>query len=491
MDRVNLLFVSFIAVLGGIAIFAAVFLTESIYIALIIPFILLFLVVIFCSLEWGLYTLIFIAPVMVIDFRFDNLINDMTNKWIANDPGSPEVYIMFVPAVVAGWIIKRISGKLPVSGDPMINGLLVGLLAWSFITMLWAPNPTFCLIQLSLFTFNVFMFFFTANVINDRERLEKVISAFIIVGFIFSVAAIGGFIFAQHEKLQDVAKKDFYLPIIKGILSLVIEFRIHPIRAGLLAHPSQTVCVVNIAVACLLYRVFRGQGRRSVNIVLLLLMVITVLLTQSKAGIAILLMIGIFFLILNKKTRVMVVSNSILWTVMIVSTFILIQITTQKTVLDRIEGTSSISALSEDSISTRIEWWKKGFRYLNTKSHWTGLGPGGFKYYMSRDRVPNAHGIYFSILFDMGIPGLALLLVIIISFIKRFYTILMSPGFELYEISIVFAIVLFIIGIHGIIDFEYNSQFLWPILGAATAVLVMAENELGVRNSRQVYRIDI
>jgi O-antigen ligase len=481
MDRVTPLLVSIIAVLGGLIMFAMMALMKNIYISIALPFLFVLLVIVFFSLNWKVYTLIFLAPVMVVTFRFDMIVNYMSN-YLAYFLAFPKLYTLFVPTVFAGWIIHRISGRMPMQRVSTINGTWVALLSWSFLTYMWSPNPIFCFLQFSFFIINIFMFYFTVNAVNNIQRLDNVITAFIFTAFIFSITAIGGHVFAQYKSLLNTTYYYYDFEVVKDILCVLFEFRIHPRRAGLLSHPNQNGCLMNIAVVCLLYRIVRGQGRRGINIFLLILMVMSVFLSQSKACLLILLMVGAIYLVVNQKIRHRAISNSVLWIIMIISSFILIQVTMNKSVLDRIAGTSSISTMDEDSISMRLEWWKKGFQYLDNKSHWMGLGPGGFKAYMSKDKVPYAHSIYFSILFDMGIPGFILLLIIICSYIKRFYVILMSPNLELYEISIVLALILLIIGIHGLIDFEYNSQFLWPILGVVTAGLVMAENELRVRN---------
>jgi O-antigen ligase len=481
MGRVTPLLISIIAVLGGLVMFTAMMQIQNIYISIALPFLFLYLTVVFFSLDWKVYTLIFVAPIMVVAFRFDMTVNYMS-KFLAYLLACPKVYILFVPTIVAGWILHKMSNRMPTQGASIINSLWVSLLIWSAFTYLWAPNPIFCFIQFSLFAIHIFMFYFTVHAINNSEQLDKAISAFIFTAFIFSVAAIGGYVFAQYKRLQDITDYFFEFQVIKDILYILFEFRVHPRRAGLLAHPNQTGCLMNIAVACLLYRIVRGKGSRSRNIFLLILMAVSVFLTQSKACLLILLMVGVLFLVINEKIRSKAICNSVLWGMMIISAFILIQVTVNKSVLDRIAGTSSVSTMKEDSLSIRFEWWKKGFRYLNDNSRWMGLGPGGFKAYMTKDNVPYAHSIYFSILFDMGIPGFLLLLVIIFSYIKRFYVILTSPELELYEMALLLSVILLIVGIHGIIDFEYNSQFLWPIMGFVTAGLILAENELKAQN---------
>lgn len=104
-----------------------------------------------------------------------------------------------------------------------------------------------------------------------------------------------------------------------------------------------------------------------------------------------------------------------------------------------------------------------------------GLGVGTYTY---ATLAPHAHSIYLSMLFDFGVAGVIVLMIIFWIVLKNYLRMRRFQETYLQTMFIAFSGGLVSIGVHGLVDFEYNSPVLWLFLGLYTATFLLAQREL-------------
>lgn len=165
---------------------------------------------------------------------------------------------------------------------------------------------------------------------------------------------------------------------------------------------------VNIAIPLCLFLVFDATKayRRVFYLAALLLLVLDVVVTQSRGGTVALVCVAFYYWLKSDRKLTMAM-------VAVVAVTMVLAVA-PGTYFERM---SSVGDTEEGSAKGRIEAWKAGIA-MAIDNPLLGVGAGHFavmhgaRYRNSADSPPNqtAHSIYFLILGDLGLPGITLLI---------------------------------------------------------------------------------
>lgn len=462
--------------MGGILMLILMVSVKDFYVSLAVPVLVILFVVLSFRLDLGLYLLSIFTPIICFFIKYTKL-HEYMSHWLAT-LNSVLIYIFFLIAMVIGWLMhKTFKPSSSPSNDAIIGYLLFLLFGWSLITLVWVPNIYHAILQTNILLFNILMFFIAVETLSDKTKLNRAISVWIFSAFLIALSAIGGLLYMKYHKFSTTQRYSFEFPIVQDLL-FYIGIRLHPARATGLAWHNSTGMICNVGISLLFYRLkyVKTVAKKIFCSLLMVFLVMAVILTQSKAGIGTLILLGIVFISLNLNTRKWIIINSILWITLLVGSFILTQMLTNVNALDRVESSTVSTDSSNDSLGIRVEWWKKAAKKLYDKTYMMGLGPGGFKYYMEKDKVPYGHSIYFSVLFDMGVIGFLLLIAMIYYLLRYVYRAIMEKKGDEHYLIVVLTVVLFVIGLQGTVDMEYNTPYIWLLLGLIVAGLNIANS---------------
>lgn len=137
----------------------------------------------------------------------------------------------------------------------------------------------------------------------------------------------------------------------------------------------------------------------------------------------------------------------------------------------------SADTSQQASLGIRLDLWKEGLAELiNT---W-GLGNGTGGFFEYKDIWPHAHNVYFSVLFDLGIPGMILWLGIFISIARAAFFLLRNlPHSSKSWITVLFMSGYFVqLLLSGLLQHEYTHFIWWFFPGLFLAQLNIASGEL-------------
>jgi len=168
---------------------------------------------------------------------------------------------------------------------------------------------------------------------------------------------------------------------------------------------------VNIAIPLCLFLVLDAAGMRQrlFYIGALLILVFDVVATQSRGGTVALACVGLYYWIKSDRKITM--------TMIVTTAMVMVLLAAPAGYFERMSG---VADSEEGSAKGRIEAWTAAIQ-MALDNPILGVGAGHFsvmhgaRYRSSFDSPPNqtAHSIYFLVLGDLGLPGLALFLSVI------------------------------------------------------------------------------
>ncbi len=399
------------------------------------------------------------------------------------------VYTIPLLATFSGLCVKFAKNDLFFKRTPL-DGLLVIILSYQFISISWVPGHTMSALVFLNLLMNLVFYFVTTNIINNDRVLKQTVYIVIVTGLINVSGIIASmFVSASHDIW------------ITDSVGLIFEFTSHNNRPGGFGGANHAAAFTNFAFFCALGALILSKTKRKKMILIttLLFMAAGVILTQSRGAFIGLAGAMVFYILINLKifkrplfvtisamvillSLVVIVKPSFLERVMIGFGY---QGTLYLSQKDSFSGDESISAdhpASISGMSARKAWWMNA---LNEMMHrpaklFFGLGCGGYLYYAQGS--PEVNSIYFSFIYDMGIFGLILMLLVATLLVSNLYTYLSLPEIS-YAKRMLFsftAAMVSIIVIHGLIEFDlssFGSKLIWFILALSMAAVNIIKNE--------------
>lgn len=436
---------------------------------------------IFIKIETGFHLLIFFVPMgsLMMRAKFIEKYLPYTNN--LHKTGNQNIYHIIFLGVILSLLVRISAGnfKLAPLDIRLKNGILFifALLAtWASLTMLWAPHKVYGAIHLFQLLINIILFFIPLMVIKDEKTLKRAMLAWISIGIAFAIGGTIDRIYAQSIEITKYQRSFDYswnLPVTDNF-KFSFASKINTLRAAGLSRFDNASNMINMTIPLLLYFMASSVATKSKQYLGLLLSCLLFLifaraLIPNKSGMGSYI-ISLSFLILAFKPiirRKYVVLGFLLLICVTTVAFIVANI-----IFPDATGvlwlSKTVNLKEGSSATTRVDWWTEAARLVVKKTHFLGLGMGGFKYYIE---APHAHSFILSFFFDMGIIGLFCILSLISIIALNFYRPILRQETRLEKIAFFFAVSLMAFLIQGAVDFEYYMPEFWLFSGTAVAAL--------------------
>ena len=461
----------FLVAASCIAGFTAISITPDKFWLLGVFFVIL---IILCKYEAGLYLLI---PLVLLEAQ---RIDIKTSESLRVD--FVGIYFPVLIVVFFSWLFHRLS-KLP-GGlkryPPNIDYYAAILLAWATISLLWTPSVQHGLIQLVRFAGNIFLFYMVADAVSNEKIHNRVVNIFIFMGWAISIAAILSITLYDIHEYPYVSKFGNWFVLKLNFFVYYVLY--HPRAMGILPH-NATAGILNLIIG-LTFAKFVYDKRvwcRSFLLLSMILMTLSVIETKSRGALVGYLSMWFFMLASIPSQRKHFIRNllffSILFTVVYLGVF-----------WENIFTPRLSASAAGHSIKTRMGYWIKGYKILSERHNAFGMGVGGLKYYFHPLNIPHAHNLYLSFFFDFGIVGFVAVFALFAKIGKWVRRSMESFDPTYNQIMLRGTLGgLVAIGVHGLIDSEYNIAVFWFYLGFLVAsVRLIGIESRGMQNDQAV-----
>lgn len=416
----------------------------------------------------------------------------------------PICFVAFVSLV-----FRTLAGLHTYSAKTGFNKLFLVLLCWGTLLLFWSPNLSIKatdttkgkvfsetltvshnttplrhdLFQLFIFANNIALFYLTVSSIQNESFHRRLMWCWILFGAIVASFCL----WVSYSGLQEAV----YAKKLGLHFTFKVQALIHKVRAAALGSPHLTSFVLNMFIGITLGMMLE-ESKRSKKLILgliVILMMLSNLLTLTKGGIAGLIVMLHFFVIFFRRLRKHFLRNLLLMYAVIGILFFLQLKIAREQRSDEHTPRFLYGAGYTGATATRAKYvWIPGVNEF-LKSGCLGLGVGTFTY---ATISPHAHSIYFSTIFDFGIVGIAVLLIILVLLVRNFLIMVKLQESYLQTMFLACCGVLLSMGVHGIFDFEYNTPVIWLFMGFYTATFLLSQKELsGVNRVSQPRRPDM
>lgn len=239
-----------------------------------------------------------------------------------------------------------------------------------------------------------FIYFVMISSLNQR-RLLQLVGSFAFWGLVYFVMA--QFCILGYEM-------DYGSIQVTRELLLQLDLFEGKVRACLMAPPSVTAVTMGLCTWSMIYMACLGKGwKRIVLSLLAFISAVGVFYTRTRSEMVAMLMGVLMFTSIIAWPRRGLIRAWVVGIVLIALTWVAAAAIDFANALDRLAMSADMS--EQASMGVRLDLWKKGFHAI-ANNYGFGMGTGGF--FLYKDDWPHAHDIYFSVLFDLGIPGMIL-----------------------------------------------------------------------------------
>ncbi len=394
---------------------------------------------------------------------------------------------IFVLIGVMGFIFNRLADGIPrtyrVSQYDRFTIILLLFVSWALIAILWSPDYTYSLFKYIQLILNFLAFFILLQLLRTEIDLKRAVNIWVVMGVVASVALLSSILLKERILIKE--------EIDEGLLYLFFSTGYtNPTRGtGLAADPKYISNFLNMAIffAIGLLGIQKQRGQRLRLLFVIGFMIFSHLFTQSRGALAGLLTGMAFILLAVPSFRNVLIKNITLTGFYLLIAFLLFlpiqQISTAyHGFVQKETGTRLLSSTQgSDSMEGRFELWRNAYHILSYKNAYIyGLGAGGSAYYVKG--LPHIHGVYHSIILDMGIIGVGIFLIIVAILLSRLLKVLRSKESNLQILLCSFYAGLLAFSVNALIDFEYFMPLIWVHLGVGGAMYrLFAEEESAVK----------
>lgn len=372
------------------------------------------------------------------------------------------LYIILSPKIVQG---------IRYSNDYVkkIILLMFFFFGWAAISLFWTHDLYHATNMITTLLISIIMIPAFLALVKDKEHLYKVLNIFPFIGLVLGIALL---ISKWHSGTKQIS-------IFHGVvfsISLITDEK----RPGGFASPNMAAAIMNMFLFIDIALINRGNLLKKIALGLVaIFLIVCSLLTASKAGAASL-FVGLFLL-------VFIVPYLQEWKIRITIIFLLFMSFMLAIVGEFL--VKRVQLLIEKGMSItgdRLGWWAKGFSKL-MDTYGIGLGIGGFLKYI--DPVPGVHSLYFSLLFDLGVVGFLLFMIIIaflVNNLRKAFKICRDR--ETIFIMYCFVVNLITFGIQALFNEDFHSMHFWLLMSLMLTVLKIAlKTDGGALNTSPEY----
>lgn len=399
------------------------------------------------------------------------------------------VYIIPLVATFLGWGVALARRDMKIGKTPL-DGVLLLIVAYQLISILWMPNPLMSGLVFITLLLNLVFYVLTTSIVSSEDMLRRVAKVIIITGVINATGIIASqWVSYTHEIFMS------------RTWGFVFEFSAHNTRPSGFGGANHTAGFTNLAIFMALGSML-WESRKKMKFVYFIAaayMAGGVILTESRGGLFGLIGALVLFIFIETRFR----GKQIRSLVMLVFILICLLFAVKPSLIDRIligfgytgelyfsekayfSGQAVSDSGHQGSLSgmdIRKVWWTNALRAMINKPAKLifGLGCGGYLYYAKGS--PEVNSIYFSFFFDMGLFGIAMLVLLLILIFSNLYKYMKieESTYSRCMLTAAFAAMVAIIGIHGLIEYDlssFGSKTVWFPLALTMAILNIVKTE--------------
>jgi hypothetical protein len=408
-----------------------------------------------------LYPILLLAPldpaIIGLSFRY---------QWSIPERDYFPLYPFVLVFGFAGMLLARLRPGARLGPPDTLIPLLFLFLAYAWVSAYWSPSVPHGQFHAAVLAAGVLLYVFVVTAIDSKDLLYRVCWFWIIFGFLVGLANLA------VRYCPDVIIQEHLFG--RTVFELTIRGLPVITRSDTISNANNTALTLNLFLSAALgmYLWERSKARRAFLLLVGAAMLFGQFLNQSKGGtLGFVLMTGYFLVVFARLRRNFIMHGALLAFAFIgtfvASIFYLAGERTPRLIAG--EATEGIS------MATRFRMWSAGWDALMQNGAFTGLGSGGFIRIFD---PPHAHSLYLSILFDFGIAGLALFLLLMLVAMLR--TSRMLPHQESFAQIMFLALSggLIPIAFHGLFDTQYTVAVFHAFLGLCSAAYFLARDEI-------------
>lgn len=436
---------------------------------------------------WGVYLLIFLVPI-----SRDSTYLAFTGQWnVKINDSYINLIPVFTPVFIftyAGYLLHKGASLWGSEVRNPANVLFVLIAGYAAVTLLWSKDIPHSIFQYYYLITNIMLLTLIVSTIATEETHRTMMWCLVLSG-LFEALLSYYFRFVdtaivEHKFLGDIV---FGVRNYGGLMSIDDS----PIQAHGLQEAHETSLWMNIFMggAASLFLTEKSKKRR-IFLAFCFIAGLSVLIgTESRAGAAAFITMGLFFLFFYQKTSKYFVRNAILFLAAVL-VFYVVEQKAFSVAAGKEDTIMRLLMLGEKAVDSgdvidpgiaqkegagpgRRTIWGLGFAGLGglTGKLPVGLGIGNYKYIY---RAPHSHSLPFSFLFDFGLIGFALFLLIIYVIVKYCMKVFKFQNTYIQIMSLCFMSTLVAVIFQGCFDFDYTYPIFWLFGGFLFSTLLLA-----------------
>lgn len=391
-------------------------------------------------------------------------------------------YMPFVAVALIGLVLRvlsrsRLPGEKALRNSNALTVPVLVLLGYAAITLFFTEAYEHSLFQMYVMLLNAAILALMVCSVRDETFHKKVMWFLVAVGIVHALIVVAlygvktGAIDYDRELSGNV---HFLAKVLTGGKNKGLFVR----RGNAFNTPNDTAFMLNIffPVALGLFMAETKRFRKWILFFAMLIISSGMLLAMSRAGIGafVVMALSVFFIFRRARRYFIALSLALLIGVMAIfytesvtlqSIFFRGQMETRISAM--LKNQSSDTVESSHFLKQRIQLWKRGVKMLK-RSSFMGAGVGSYKFHAL---APHGHSIYFSTVFDFGVAGLLVLIAAVFILARYFFIFFRLQSSYLQIMGVALFGGLIGIGIHGLVDFEYNNPLIWAYVGLTLSTI--------------------
>ena len=342
------------------------------------------------------------------------------------------------------------------------------LCSFSVLSLFWVENLRVGLYSFIKLIACVLLFYAPIVLINSKEQLKRIVYFLFLAGTIMAIGGIFSTIIKANK--ETITFVDIELG---NYLHFVMSYFIaQKARALGFAYSNFLAFFLSLSFICGLYVL--TQIRKGVKIILILVILIIILYlyaeinTLSRGGLVAFAAGVTFFIFTNIKTRFDWPKYFLIFLFVVIVVLLIFSMLKLSGGFGRLEASITSERLVS-SWGTRMYIWERGLKEF-LDSYGLGTGIGGLISLTPYNLY--AHNAYLGTLFELGVIGFFMYLLIHYIFISqaKFFKILSCKDFN--PLFTTFASILIVWLLHSLIEFDYYLlRIPWFILGLSVATI--------------------
>lgn len=380
---------------------------------------------------------------------------------------------LLIPLFVCAWLANGLYTKKIYLPRPLTLFFFMAFLFWTTLSLVWAENPEWAVNKI-IFWWNFFpLFFVLISIFQNTEMQKRALQGLVYGGLVIGLVGITQFIaqfFLSLNTLASFLLNTLYFFLGENFANAVVEYPSIFVNIGGITFlrafaffPDPHIFAYYTAMLIPLagHQALQSKSTVLEKCIPLVLLIATIVSFSRAAYVALLVASGIFIALVVQKYKKRISVPAVL---LVITVFLLVTFSPIAT-----RFISSFSA-QDGSVTERSRLWQEAL--VNIKiSPLTGVGLGNYPLTVKPSAEPRepiyVHNLYLDMAVEIGIIGLALFLLFILSCLPH-------PSFSAstplsYRFALSLSLIIFLT--HSFFEYPLFSVHILPLLLIILALL--------------------